>query len=216
MEKINFIKIAVLAFLITVPTQAEEMDFPSEFVPLSESLDEMFVELDNESVDSTTEGDRTPANAFNYRITSGPGKRRAPKRGASTYHKGTDYGAPCGTSVPARQGGVVTKAGRARGYGNTVAISNGSCRQIYAHLSSISVSVGQTVSAGKQVGRVGSTGISTGCHLHYESCSGLYGSGGGGGSRKKSSGQKTSKKNSGKSKKSGDESGVPQPFGSSN
>lgn len=108
------------------------------------------------------------------RVTSRKGRRRPPKRGASSNHKGIDYAMPCGTPVSARQSGRVTKAGWARGYGKTVAISTGRCRSIYAHLSRISVRVGQKVNAGAIIARSGNTGVSTGCHLHYESCSQLY------------------------------------------
>lgn len=117
---------------------------------------------------------RGPANVYSN-VSSGKGKRKAPKAGASTNHKGIDYRAPCGTPVPAKQAGTVTKAGTGTGYGKVVAISTGRCRAIYAHLSSISVRVGQRVAKGKVIGKVGKTGIATGCHLHYENCSQLYG-----------------------------------------
>ncbi|MCB9072599.1 MAG: M23 family metallopeptidase [Bdellovibrionaceae bacterium] len=129
--------------------------------PVSSEESESAVEID----------DRAPAS---YRITSGKGRRRRPKRGASSFHKGIDYGMPCGTTVRAKRGGRISKAGWGRGYGKVVAVSYGSCRAIYGHLSSIQVRVGQIVGGGAVLGRSGRTGIATGCHLHYENCSRLY------------------------------------------
>lgn len=116
---------------------------------------------------------REPAGVYSH-VSSRRGRRKRPKRGASTNHKGTDYQMSCGTSVPARQSGTVSKTGWARGYGKLVAINHGGCRAIYAHLSSVRVGRGQRVGAGTIIGRSGRTGIATGCHLHYESCSSLY------------------------------------------
>lgn len=116
---------------------------------------------------------REPAGVYSH-VSSRRGRRKRPKRGASTNHKGTDYQMSCGTAVPARQSGTVSKTGWAKGYGKLVAINHGGCRAIYAHLSSVRVRKGQHVGGGTIIGRSGRTGISTGCHLHYESCSRLY------------------------------------------
>ncbi len=92
-------------------------------------------------------------------------------RRITSGHNGTDMVAPLGTAVVAAKSGTVITAnyGYSSGYGNYVAIrhSDGS-RTLYAHLSSISVSVGQAVSAGQYIGACGSTGRSTGPHLHFE------------------------------------------------
>jgi murein DD-endopeptidase MepM/ murein hydrolase activator NlpD len=86
------------------------------------------------------------------------------------FHPGVDYPAPPGTSVFAARSGRVTWAGWwAGGYGNLVSIAHGNgVRTLYAHLSSIAVRRGQRVATGTRVGRVGSTGLSTGPHLHFE------------------------------------------------
>ncbi|GAB2830052.1 M23 family metallopeptidase [Streptomyces chlorus] len=88
---------------------------------------------------------------------------------SSGYHTGVDFAVPTGTSLKAVGAGTVVSAGWAGSYGNQVVIklNDGHYAQ-YAHLSSLSVSAGQTVSGGQQVGLSGSTGNSTGPHLHFE------------------------------------------------
>jgi LysM repeat protein len=84
-------------------------------------------------------------------------------------HEGVDLAAPVGTPVHAAGGGTVAFAGwNSYGYGNVVVIAHGPVFTIYGHLSSYNVSCGQTVSAGNIIGEVGSTGRSSGPHLHFE------------------------------------------------
>lgn len=95
--------------------------------------------------------------------------RRHPVLGFARRHEGTDYAADYGTPVLAAGNGVVTQAGRAGGYGNLIEVrhANGITTR-YGHLSAILVRPGTRVSQGDVIGRVGSTGLSTGSHLHYE------------------------------------------------
>jgi murein DD-endopeptidase MepM/ murein hydrolase activator NlpD len=104
-----------------------------------------------------------------FDITSGFGRRLDPFLRRPAMHTGVDFRAPTGTAVAATAGGVVTEAGYAGGYGRMVEIDHGNgVRTRYGHLSKILVKIGDHVEAGDFVGRVGSTGRSTGPHLHYE------------------------------------------------
>lgn len=103
------------------------------------------------------------------RLTSGFGRRNAPTKGASTYHKGVDWAVPTGTSVYASCGGTVAKAGWGSGYGYVVYINHEDGRQTrYGHLSKVLVKTGQTVKQGERIALSGNTGVSTGPHLHFE------------------------------------------------
>ena len=103
------------------------------------------------------------------RVTSGFKMRFHPVLKTMKAHLGTDYGAPTGTPVRSVGDGVVDFAGWQNGFGNVVFIKhNGNQTTVYAHLSKINVRKGQSVSQGTYVGAVGSTGMSTGPHLHFE------------------------------------------------
>ena len=85
------------------------------------------------------------------------------------YHEGQDIDAEYGDPVLAAGSGRVTIAGRQRGYGNVIYVDHGAGLSTrYGHLSQIHVAVGQTITRGQKIGLVGSTGRSTGPHLHYE------------------------------------------------
>ena len=102
-------------------------------------------------------------------IASRVGYRWHPVSGQWKYHSGLDIGAAYGASIVAADGGTVTIAGVNGGYGNCVMIDHGNgYYTLYGHMSSIAVSVGQSVSKGATIGYVGSTGVSTGPHLHFE------------------------------------------------
>ena len=106
-------------------------------------------------------------------ITSAVGYRYHPISGQWKYHSGMDIGCQYGDAVWASDGGTVVIAGVNGGYGNCVMIDHGYVNgdnyyTLYGHLSSIGVSVGQSVSQGQYIGAVGSTGVSTGPHLHFE------------------------------------------------
>ena len=103
------------------------------------------------------------------RLSSNFGRRKAPTRGASSYHKGIDWSTPVGTAVMASSAGTVVKAGWGSGYGYVVYINHADGRQTrYGHLSKVLVSVGQTVSQGQKIALSGNTGVSTGPHVHFE------------------------------------------------
>lgn len=102
-------------------------------------------------------------------ITSGFGYRRDPFNGRGAMHAGIDFKGTIGSPIFAAAGGRVTFAGQKSGYGNAIEITHGNgILTRYAHLSRIGVKVGQKVAAGTTIGGLGSTGRSTGPHLHFE------------------------------------------------
>lgn len=102
------------------------------------------------------------------RVTSNYGTRVSPMSGASSNHKGIDIGASAGADIIAAADGPVTAASYSSAAGNYVMIDHGGgLYTVYMHASSLLVSPGQTVSAGDVIAKVGSTGISTGSHLHF-------------------------------------------------
>ncbi len=103
------------------------------------------------------------------RYTSGFGTRRDPKTGGRRMHKGSDFAGSPGTDIFATADGIVTHAGWQSGYGRLVKIRHAyGFETLYAHNSNIRVKVGQRVSRGDHIADMGSTGRSTGTHLHYE------------------------------------------------
>ncbi|MBD7913008.1 MULTISPECIES: peptidoglycan DD-metalloendopeptidase family protein [Clostridium] len=137
---------------------------------LQKQIDEFFNNINgNSNVDnkiSNGEGFLKPANGA---VTSPYGPRVHPIFGTNGFHTGVDFGAPNNSSIYASKSGRIVFAGVQSGYGNTVIIDHGGGVQtLYAHCSSILVSYGQNVARGQVVAKVGSTGNSTGPHLHFE------------------------------------------------
>ena len=129
---------------------------------------------ENGTTPDTTPGDVYSGGAFVWpcpsstRVTSDYGTRLSPTQGASSNHKGLDIGASYGASIVAAADGTVSYAGYNNGMGNYVMISHGSgLYTVYGHASALLVSTGDKVTAGQTIAQVGSTGISTGNHLHF-------------------------------------------------
>jgi murein DD-endopeptidase MepM/ murein hydrolase activator NlpD len=120
---------------------------------------------DNPSVIMQTGGYPLP---YSVPVTSPYGWRMNPVTTIWSFHSGIDLGAPFGTPVLAAKAGRVDFAGWGDGYGNLVELDHGSIGTRYAHLDAIFVSQGQQIAQGQQIGIVGSTGRSTGPHLHFE------------------------------------------------
>lgn len=103
------------------------------------------------------------------RVSSPFGYRTHPITGTNKLHSGIDYAAPQGTAIYAAEDGVVLTSGWVNGYGYTVTINHGGGYvTLYGHCSKLLVSAGQTVTRGQTIAKVGSTGNSTGNHLHFE------------------------------------------------
>ena len=108
-----------------------------------------------------------PLPASDY-VTSGFGHRESPTAGASSNHQGIDIGASTGSSITAADGGTVITASYSSSAGNYVVIGHGNgLSTVYMHCSKLLVSEGDTVSKGQTIAKVGSTGYSTGPHLHF-------------------------------------------------
>ena len=120
------------------------------------------------AVEISSQGWARPASGH---VTSGYGARVPPTGGVSPFHRGTDIGASCNSPIYAAHTGTVSYAGWYGTYGNFILIQHeGGVSTGYAHIvnGGILVHSGQTVGVGHQIARVGSTGASTGCHLHFE------------------------------------------------
>ncbi|MDU6784428.1 murein hydrolase activator EnvC [uncultured Peptoniphilus sp.] len=103
-----------------------------------------------------------------YSISSPFGYRMHPILGYSKFHSGVDIPAPSGTPIVAAKSGTVIMSKLMSGYGNVVMVDHGDTVTVYAHCSALNVGVGESVKAGDVVAFVGSTGLSTGAHLHFE------------------------------------------------
>jgi murein DD-endopeptidase MepM/ murein hydrolase activator NlpD len=102
-------------------------------------------------------------------FSHGYGWRKDPFTGEREFHRGVDIVAPAGTDVAAPADGIAARAGRFAAYGKSIDLSHGHGYVTrYGHLSEVLVRPGQRVRRGEVIGRVGSTGRSTGPHLHYE------------------------------------------------
>jgi murein DD-endopeptidase MepM/ murein hydrolase activator NlpD len=154
----------------------EETDVGGPLIPLNSAtmfdtkvkeLDEALDTLDNVK----KEARRLPLSnpAPGHAVTSPFGVRTDPLLGTAALHSGMDFRAPVGMQAKVTAPGTVVRAGWAGGYGRMVEVDHGNGFSTrYGHLSKILVSVGQKVSAGDEIGETGSSGRSTGPHLHYE------------------------------------------------
>jgi murein DD-endopeptidase MepM/ murein hydrolase activator NlpD len=165
--------------LVDKPKAAKQMGEGGPFIPLRMDNVENFQQRANYVIDQMDWlGDlhkslnvlpvRNPLQV-DSEITSGFGARVDPFLGRAAFHAGLDFHGDIGDPVRATAEGIVTKAGRVGGYGNLVEVThkNGFATR-YGHLSAILVAIGQKIKVGQIIGKLGSTGRSTGPHLHYE------------------------------------------------
>ena len=150
---------------------AEQSDYQAQLKEQEKLLNEIEDQIARAANPDAYEGEVTgfiwPCPAYT-RISSYFGPRPQPVPGASTNHKGVDLAAPYGADILASASGVVTTAKYSTSAGNYVVIANGNgMSTVYMHASSLLVSVGQTVRQGQVIAKVGSTGYSSGNHLHF-------------------------------------------------
>ncbi|CDX17572.1 Peptidase M23 [Mesorhizobium plurifarium] len=161
---------------LPVDSEFDKSDVGGPLVPLDPSMafDSKVKELD-EALDALDqvkkEARKLPlANpAPGHTVTSPFGVRTDPILGSAALHTGMDFRAPIGMPAKVTAAGTVTRAGWAGGYGRMVEVDHGNgFATRYGHLSEIDVTVGQKLAAGEIIGKTGSSGRSTGPHLHYE------------------------------------------------
>jgi len=167
------------AILPQAAAPAPEDLAPGKYYPLTAPLpahasaDVSAVAVRQKARPVATTAPRTTAQWVNPNPTGAVTSCFGPRWGR--VHEGVDLAAPDGTPIVAAGAGIVVRAGEAEGYGNAVLIDHGNgFLTHYGHLSAIGVRVGEHVAAGQQIGNEGSTGHSTGPHLHFEVHQGYY------------------------------------------
>jgi murein DD-endopeptidase MepM/ murein hydrolase activator NlpD len=155
---------------VTSPNAARggPFDGANQADPTFKSLFTSWKKLDNLADGAIAVPSDKPVKTAEF--TSGYGTRTDPFRGGAARHQGIDLAAPMGTPIYATADGTVTAAGwNSGGYGNLIKVDHGrGIETRYGHLSRILVGAGQRVTRGQLIGHMGSTGRSTGSHLHYE------------------------------------------------
>lgn len=135
----------------------------SQNIKLASNYQESLIEVEKRSIPSKKPIYET------YRLSSKFGNRFHPTLFRWRFHGGVDMACPKGTDIHVPADGVIVKSGWNGGYGNYIKVKHGNgFETVYGHLSKISVKNGQKVKQGDVIGKVGSTGRSTGSHLHYE------------------------------------------------
>ncbi|QHC68195.1 peptidoglycan DD-metalloendopeptidase family protein [Rathayibacter sp. VKM Ac-2759] len=163
----SFVAAGVVQQSVTRDSFAAEAK-PEVLVPTA-SLDAITA-TSGESTDAAAGVSGTWVLPISGRISSSYGPRPdAPVAGVNLFHKGTDLAGACGTPVLAAASGTVEESMYSGSYGNWVLLDNGGGIETgYAHNTDLLVDVGDYVTAGQQIATRGSTGASTGCHLHFE------------------------------------------------
>jgi len=150
----------------------DRIEISGEFIRAADSQQTAYVAVELLSKTNAALVSYTANNTFiwpvNGSLTSAFGWRRSPITGKQEYHSGIDIAAATGTPVRAAQAGQVTTVGHNNVYGNYIIITHsGGYSTLYGHLSSTRVRTGVMVESGEHIGAVGSTGQSTGPHLHF-------------------------------------------------
>jgi murein DD-endopeptidase MepM/ murein hydrolase activator NlpD len=159
--------VAMAGILISAPAFAGQPANDAQF----SSLYSAWVKMENATEQSTITKASIPSRepVDNVTLTSSFGNRKDPFNGGRRMHQGIDIPGPLGTPVYATADGVVARAQWANGYGNLVEINHGNGLETrYGHLSKLIAQPNERVRRGQLIGLMGSTGRSTGSHLHYE------------------------------------------------
>ncbi|WP_320777375.1 M23 family metallopeptidase [Streptomyces sp. CRN 30] len=174
----DLVDLLLAAYATGVDEVAEAGGVPDDartYVTEVKGLLSGYASLDKEETSGapTAAGAILAAPVSTLTVTSPYGSREHPLTGVTKLHTGIDFAAAQGAQVFAARGGQVVFAASTSAYGNRIVVDHGEIegkrlQTTYSHLSSIEVAVGQTVETGTPIGRAGSTGLSTGPHLHFE------------------------------------------------
>ncbi|MGW0944835.1 M23 family metallopeptidase [Streptomyces sp. NPDC002623] len=173
----ELVDLTLAAYAVGTDAVAGAGKVPAEAQTYLTEVKALFARYEEFDRDDSAAG--APANAIlaapvtALTITSPFGSRQHPLTGVTKLHTGVDFGAPQGAQVSSAREGTVVFAAMTKAYGNRIVVDHGAIdgkplQTTYSHLSAIEVAVGQTVQTGAPIGRVGSTGLSTGPHLHFE------------------------------------------------
>jgi murein DD-endopeptidase MepM/ murein hydrolase activator NlpD len=170
-QKVDPEAIAKLGYVASIGSngaQGGPFDSATQADPTFKSLFTSWKKLDNLADGAIAVPSDKPVKTAEF--TSGYGTRTDPFRGGAARHQGIDLAAPVGTPIYATADGTISEAGYNRGgYGNLIKVDHGrGIETRYGHLSAVLVRPGQRITRGQVIGRMGSTGRSTGSHLHYE------------------------------------------------
>lgn len=156
-------------YLASIQKQRAELEkAEDELLEISKQLESIIREMQAKQTVNRT-GDLKMMWPAQGPITSYFGTRKHPVLGVTKMHTGLDIGAGYGVAIKAAESGIVITASSLSGYGNTVIINHGNgVSTLYGHASALLVKAGQSVTKGQTIAKVGSTGLSTGPHLHFE------------------------------------------------
>ena len=140
---------------------------PNDYAEYTMDTEENILQIYEQTNNSRLEGEEVlfPTRGV---ITSSFGTRSDPFNGGESFHKGIDIGAPMNSSIYSPVEGRVIFSGWVNGYGNTLIIATGNMEVLFGHCNELLLKCGDTVAIGQEIARVGSTGNSTGPHLHLE------------------------------------------------